>query len=1081
MIGQAWTGSVGLLGDAPLSLEYMAWWQGAALFAALAVPIVWLGVRSLNGLGPVRKWVALGVRLAVVALIVLILGGVRFQREHHDLEVMVLKDVSQSTLQVHGYPGEQAGETLQASINDFLQDASSPDKAKRPAKDRIAMISFDQDALIDAMPQERLMLDARAIREPGSGTDVASALQLALATMSRDAMHRLLLITDGNTTAGDLEPALAAVAAAKIPVDVMPLRYDIRNEIMIDRIVAPQLRREGEAFSLDVVMRSTNPADVTGRLTVYHSGEAMDLDPYTEGMQTPMRVTLHPGTNVVHVRVPPQLTSGTHQFKAVIEAENVGIETAKGRNGEGANGGGASRPAGVAAGAGDTLLQNNEASASTFVRGKGKILFIDNTREQAGRFLREGLAREGIHVDPERTTVDQFPQNLVMLQSYDAVVLSNVPRGAGGLSDDQQKMLASYVHDTGGGLVMIGGDDAFGAGGWQGSRLEEILPVNMDIPAQRQIAKGALVLIVHSCEFDNGNYWGEQCALKAAETLSAKDEIGVISFDWGGGGSRWDYPLSEKGDGSAVVNAIKKMKVGDMPSFDDSMSVALNGKGSNPGLAKSDAKQKHVIIISDGDPQRPAQLLLDAYKAAKVTVSTVSVYPHGNSVPPQMKDIADELKGKYYGPINSNFNQLPQIFIKEASVVRRSLIQENAEGIPLKQIPSTSDMVKGIEAFPAITGMVLTSRKQSPQIDMPLVAGKNNDPVLASWQTGLGRAAVFTSDAHNRWASGWVGSAMYDKFWAQVVRGVARPAISPDFDVQVVQDGDKGKVIVEALDKDAQHLNFLNVRGQVAGPDLKPTDLRLNQVGPGLYETEFDAKETGSYVVSLFYSGQQGQNGWTMAGMSRMSSPELRDLRSNDSVMEEIARRTGGRVLPAFDASKADLFSRQNVPPSASPLPIWDRLIPLLLGMILVDVATRRIAWDWASTKRFFVGQVTRLTHTTRKVEAGQTLGSLKQVREQVAEGKLKRDDQQPPAGAGGSPPPIPMPDPTARFDAGRDAPEGDISNVVGGATDKPVPKAPQGKVQPKGLQGDADTMGGLMAAKRRARQKIEEQEKKEE
>ena len=85
--------------------------------------------------------------------------------------------------------------------------------------------------------------------------------------------------------------------------------------------------------------------------------------------------------------------------------------------------------------------------------------------------------------------------------------------------------------------------------------------------------------------------------------------------------------------------------------------------------------------------------------------------------------------------------------------------------------------MKGIEGtlLPPLRGMVLTSRKHNPQIEMPLVAGKNNDPILAHWQTGLGKAVAFTGDAHNKWAAEWVGSPMYSKFWSQVVRSVSRP------------------------------------------------------------------------------------------------------------------------------------------------------------------------------------------------------------------------------------------------------------------------------------------------------------------
>ena len=139
-------------------------------------------------------------------------------------------------------------------------------------------------------------------------------------------------------------------------------------------------------------------------------------------------------------------------------------------------------------------------------------------------------------------------------------------------------ILPSMVPATRSTLVMIGGPDAFGAGGWQGRKLEEVLPVNMDIPAQRQIPKGALVLIMDPAEAPDGNYWGEQCAIKAMEALSSQDEVGVISFAFTGQrGDRWDAPLEVRGDGSRVVAAIKNWELGDMPSFEDSISLALDG------------------------------------------------------------------------------------------------------------------------------------------------------------------------------------------------------------------------------------------------------------------------------------------------------------------------------------------------------------------------------------------------------------------------------------------------------------------------------------------------------------------------
>jgi uncharacterized membrane protein len=1063
-----------ILADLPVTLEYLRPWQAALLFLALAAPVAWLGVRSLAGLGPVRKWVAIGVRLMVLFLLVLVIGGVRWQRQNEDVEVIVLRDISVSTQNMVNFPGQ----SLTTAIDDYLRGVS--DEKHKRGDDRIGVIGFSTGALIDAMPNTKLQLDQRAVRAAGPGTDIAAAIQLALATMHREAMHRLLLISDGNPTTGDLDAAVSAAAAQGVPIDVMPLDYDVKSEVLVERFTAPAWKREDEPFSIEVILRSTNALAVTGKLTVTHNDRPMDLDPTSPGVQAARVVTLQPGRNVQRVQVPALEGSNViHQFRAVFEGENVSAQVRSGsEKTEKAHG----SPS-VGLGAGDTLLQNNAADAFTFVRGKGKVLYIDNVEGGRGEVLRGALANEGINLEQRTGGVDNFPRSLIELQNYDSVVLANVPRGAGGLDEEQQKMLASYVHDMGGGLVMIGGDQSFGAGGWGGSKHEEVLPVNMDIPAQRQMPKGALVLVMHSCEMPDGNYWGEQCALKAVETLSFRDEIGVISYAWGAGGAQWDFPLAEKGDGSRVNSAIKNMQLGDMPSFDESIDLALNGKNGRGGLKDSDARQKHIIVISDGDPAPPNANLVQQLKNAKISVSTVTVYPHDMSdqgLPPTMRRMAEELKGRAYGPINQNPNQLPQIFIKEATVVRRSLIFEDKKGIPVKLTPSASELVKGMSAFPDVFGFVLTSRKPNPQIEVPLVGGKNNDPLLAHWQTGLGKAATWMSDAHNKWAANWMGSAEYAKFWAQVVRSVSRPPMSADFDVQTVQVGDKGRITVEALNRDSAFLNFLSVSGQVVGPDSKARNVRLVQTGPGTYVGEFDASEPGTYVAILNGRGPKNEGGVMLTGMAVNSSPELRDLKSNNAVLRDVAERTRGRVLPPFDAVAANLFTREGLRQTASPLPVWDLLVPVLLALIIADVATRRIAWDWLATKRFAAATADKVRGFTvvRKVETRQSLDALRKVKVETA--AVTKPEEE----AGGvakpqAPAPASRPDPKAKFEAAAKV-EGDITQVVGGATDKPVPPPPK-KIEPKGAPGGPGaSLGGLMAAKKRAQEQIRQKEQGE-
>src|SRR5690606_28916824 len=208
--------------------------------------------------------------------------------------------------------------------------------------------------------------------------------------------------------------------------------------------------------------------------------------------------------------------------------------------------------------------------------------------------LVDALTEARIQTDV-RGPADGF-QSLVELGVYDAVIMVNTPAYA--YSQQQQEDLRAYVHDIGGGLIMLGGPASFGAGGWIGSPLADALPIKLDPPQKRQLPRGALALIMHSCEMPEGNYWGAQTALAAVNNLSRLDLAGVIEYNWQKGDDSIN-PRQEVGSKTAIRRAINSLSFGDATSFQSMMARAI------PDLEKADAAVKHWIIISVGDPSPP--------------------------------------------------------------------------------------------------------------------------------------------------------------------------------------------------------------------------------------------------------------------------------------------------------------------------------------------------------------------------------------------------------------------------------------------------------------------------------------------
>ncbi len=1029
-----------LFSSFPVRLDYLSWPQLAGAFALMAVPTILLFRGRMSGMGPVRKWVALATRLAVVLLLLLILAGPRIERKPTDLEVLFVRDASQSA--DNAAPADGA-RTVADSLDRFITDTSR--KPEKPPTDRVGVISFRSQAALDVAPQPGVLArSSSAIRDLGDGTNLTAALELALASMSRETMHRFVLAWDGNVTAGgDLDTTLNRLNAAGVRVDVLPLRYDLTNEVIVDRLTAPAWRRENEPFSLDIAIRSTNPSPVTGQVRVTANDVPLDMDERTAGVQSARTVTLQPGPNIVRVSVPPSEAGGVHRFRAVFE------------------------PADALAGQAvpDTVIGNNVAEAITFVRGQSRVLLVDNTPAGELDPFVAALSREGIGIaERDRITPDRVPDDATRLHDFDAIILANVPRGAGGLSEPQQKAIAGYVRDLGGGLIVTGGPDALGAGGWQGSMLEQVLPLDMDVPARRVIPRGALALVIDrsgsmGSPIDGGTNKQQaviDAAILAVKALSPQDVVGVVGFD---SAFEWIVPLGPNIDPGGTANKLKQVGPDGGTNIYPALAEAVVALTYMP---EAETSARHILLLTDGQSSDgDYDTLVNEMAANGITLSTVGVgADHDKQL---LQRLAQMGKGKYY-PVD-HARQLPQIFIREARTVRRTLITENrTKGFTINQSPDMggmADLTTGVSFDAPVYGMVLTSRKQKPGVEVPLVAGPDNDPLLAYWQVGAGRSVVFTSDAIARWSRDYVGRADFGKFWAQVLRSAARTSMSGDFDLRTeVVDG-RGRITVEALSRDNAFVNFASIGGSVLSPDGSTVPVRLAQTAPGVYTADFPATAAGAYAVALNVSGRN-ITGSLRGGLIINDAAELRPLRSNDSALQRVADRTGGQVLGSWDAKNADLFRRNDLVQNATLLPVWDMLLLVLLGLFIFDVAIRRLAFTWSDARRLATATANRVrgfTVTTRQVESGGVLDALRKTREETTETiseRMAKQDEKPASNK-------PM-----MIDTQATGPR------LRGASDRSAEQT-----KPASQKPATDGLGSLLDAKRRAREQMDRDEGK--
>lgn len=710
-------------------------------------------------------------------------------------------------------------------------------------------------------------------------------LENVLAGLLGEAQHRsVYLLSDGWETKGHASSILPLLAERGLtlypfpppPAEAMP-------NVALQRLRAPQSTSGDQALAVSVALENTNPSPVRGELTVRQGEKVVWQE----------AVTLAPGGSLL---THPVFLSGSGLIPLhATFTPDVAPE--------------------------DAIPHDNHATAWVSVAPMGKILLL-SARAQDNRYLERTLSNRGLSV----TAVDVAAQPAAVpsLESFGAVILNNVAKDK--LPPALLSSLDSYV-SKGGGLIMVGGEESFGLGGYKGTPVEKALPVTLT-PPQKEEPHTALMLVIDksgSMRKENKLLYAKEGARAVARSLKDTDLFGIIGFDLE---AFVVVPLEYLGKTrNDLDDRIARLK----PSGGTFLMPAL--EEAKRQLERQHATRKHIVVITDGETGGSGSRYLDLvtvmHKEQKITISAIAVGDEPNLR--LLSRIADYGGGAFHHTTDPS--TLPELFIDELEHKggEKTMVEKELTPIPNRASPLLTGL--GGRPLPPVKGYVEAEVKQGARLDLALHADGRRPPLLASWSYGQGKAVAFTSDANGRWSAAWVSWEGFSKFWAQIVRWCLPGDKRKEQNFSVELGHDERGLLIDLFSYGTREEGRA-AAATVSGPTEGMASFPLERLAPGHYQGVYAASTAGDYRIAVTLpSGKKlGPLGYTLPPRRFSETPQPQP---NLPLLETLARATGGRVSPDVTA----LVHPTGPPAQRSLLPY---LIPAAMALYFLELLVRR-------------------------------------------------------------------------------------------------------------------------------------------
>ena len=821
-----------------------------------------------------QRVISLIVRIIIVVLLILSVADVQYLKTDDKLAVMFLADISDS-ISDDGLTKATDYVNEALKLRDGNQQSGLIAFTDKAEVVRALLKNGDEaDAKLELTEVKKAWLETD--EDAGDTTNIAQAIETAWGTFPANANKRIVLITDGVETQGDAVHTALRGKDFGIQIDTVPIYPSDEPEVMVQRLDMPAQVKQGAPFNVEVLIHS-NHEDVAEIRLFKNKFEVAKQEARLEEGENRVKFTQ------------TAMESGTLTYDALCRSTK------------------------------DTRYDNNRALGIVSVSGKPKVLLIDENEAQA-RYLTRALEDAKIRVDVRNGL--GVPNELADLQNYELVIFSNVP--ANRLTQNQMELIRTYVQDLGGGFMMLGSENSFGLGGYYKTPIETILPVQTDTEKKKETPSLAIVLVIDK----SGSMGGIKIELaKAAaratvELLGKRDKIGVVAFD---GSPFWIAEMHDASDKMYLSDQIGSITASGGTNLYPALEQAYFA------LTETTAKLKHVIVLSDGQSQDGDWYgIASSMRNERITISTVGI---GSGADMNLLgNLANWGGGRDY--FTQDPYNVPQIFAKETVTASKSAIIDEPF-IPQRIKPTQVLSGIDLELAPFLLGYVATQPRPTAEV---FLVSDRGDPLLASWQYGLGKSVAFTSDAKARWASDWLDWGGYGKFWTQLVRDTMRKATLSNFQAEIKKEKGVAHLAIDALDDAGDFLNQLESDVSLISPDLKKKQLAVTQTAPGRYELDFSTQDVGPYFLNIMQK-QGGEVVNTQVTGTVVSYPqEYLVHNADDALLTQLAAVSGGK----FNPSAEDAFR----PPEeqvALRIHLWRPFLITALFLLLVDIALRRV------------------------------------------------------------------------------------------------------------------------------------------